>query len=394
VARKKWYLGLSEEKRERFRKIPLVLVDDTIKALGEIARNYRRNFIIPIIAIAGSNGKTTAKDLIAYVLSKKYTVLKTEKNYNNAIGVPLTLLKLNRAHEIAVIETGTNHFGEVEHLCKVVEPQFGLITNIGKEHLEFFGSVKGAAKAEFELIDYLEKNYGSFFLNSDDLYILQRLGKAPIKCFTFGSRGKPDIRGRMISFDGFYPFVEIKFSRQLIKARLNVIGSQGFETALCAAAVGFYFEVKPEVIRKALTKFTVSDIRRNELKNKNGIMVIDDTYNSNPSSVLMALENLKMYRVRGKKHIVLADMLELGRSACREHKNIGEAVGRMKFENLYTYGKWSYETFKGARNVRNNFYFSDKQTLIDFLKITLKRNDLVLIKGSRSMKMEEVVDAL
>jgi UDP-N-acetylmuramoyl-tripeptide--D-alanyl-D-alanine ligase len=398
VAHKKWYSSLSNNEKKIYCKTTLVLVNDTVKSLGELARNYRRRFIIPFIALGGSNGKTTVKDFTAYVLSKKYKVLKTEKNYNNAIGVPLTLLNLDKTYEIGVIEVGANHFGEIEYLCGIVEPQFGLITNIGKEHLEFFGNIRGAARAEFELVNYLEENYGSFFLNIDDNYIVKRIKRAGLKTFSFGKTGAPDVKGRIVRFDGFYPIVEMVRrglnGRKSVKTKLNAIGRQSFEAALCAAAVGFYFEVSPDKIKEALLGFSVTKNRRNEVKNKEGIFMIDDTYNSNPSSVIMALENLKIYQVKGNKHIVLADMLELGKSAQREHEEIGKVVTNMKFENLYTYGKLSYNTFKAARELKNNFYFADKETLIEFLKLKLKKNDLVLIKGSRSMKMEDVADAI
>ncbi|RPI15250.1 MAG: UDP-N-acetylmuramoyl-tripeptide--D-alanyl-D-alanine ligase [Ignavibacteriae bacterium] len=391
IADNKWY---SANKKNYKNKNSFLIVNDTTGALGELAGVYRDKFVLPVIAIAGSNGKTTVKDVTAHVLSKKYNVLKTEGNLNNAIGVPLTLFRLNDEHQIAVIETGTNHFGEVAGLCRIVKPQFGLITNIGKEHLEFLSNINGAAKAEFELVDYLKKNYGTFFVNMDDVQIAKRTDIKKIKSFTFGQAENNDVKGKIKKFTGFSPEIEISYNRKKINALLKITGVQSFKAALCASATGLYFDVSFADVKKALEEFTSASAKRNEMICKDGITVIDDTYNSNPDSVKMALENLKHYKVRGRKHIVLGDMLELGKTSKREHENAGELVKKMGFESLYTYGEESYNTFKKARGVQSNFYFGDKYTLIEFLKLNLRKGDMVLVKGSRSMKMEEVVQEI
>jgi UDP-N-acetylmuramoyl-tripeptide--D-alanyl-D-alanine ligase len=394
VAQKKWFKKLSGSEKRSLNNKPIVLVDDTIKSFGELARNYRRKFIIPVIAIAGSNGKTSTKDFIANVLSQRYNVLKTEGNFNNAIGVPLTLFRLSRKHEFCVVEFGTNHFGEIDYLCNVAEPQFGVITNIGKEHLEFLNDLRGVAKAEGELIEYQANNFGTFFLNMNDSHLVKKAAHKEMSIFTYGTTDKCDVKGRIIKYKGFNPEIEIKCGKKKINTVLNTIGSQSFNSALAAAAAGFYFDVHSEGIKKAISKFQQRAGKRNQLKNSNGYWVIDDTYNSNPDSVKAALENLKVYKVKGKKHIVLADMLELGGSSSKEHKSIGRLIKDMKFNNLYTYGRESLNTFKAARGVKNNFYFEDKTTLSQMLKRSVKKGDVVLVKGSRSMKMEEVVNGL
>jgi UDP-N-acetylmuramoyl-tripeptide--D-alanyl-D-alanine ligase len=169
---------------------------------------------------------------------------------------------------------------------------------------------------------------------------------------------------------------------------------QSFNAALSAAAIGLYFDLKMNEVKKALSDFTTEKTKRNEMIERDGIIIIDDTYNSNPDSVKIAVDNLKQYEVKGAKHIVLSDMLELGKESKKEHSEIGKLVEKMGFENLYTYGKESYCTFTGALNVKNNFYFDDKNTLIDFIKLNIKAGDMVLVKGSRGMKMEEVVQAI
>lgn len=394
VVSKKWYKKLNENELRFFKKYLLVIVENTVKSLGLLASVHRSKFLVPVLAVGGSNGKTTAKEFIAGVLSKKFNVLKTEGNFNNEYGVPLTLFKLNEKHEFCVIETGANHFGEIAYLCSIAKPQFGLITNIGKEHLEFFKDVKGAAKAECEMVDYLYQNYGLFFLNSDDKYLKEKAKNTQIISFSFGKNGKSDVKGRLIAYRGFNPVAEFKCGKEKFNAKLKMIGSQTFEAALCAAAIGFYFGVKTPQIKQALEETDLQTNKRNELKTKKGVWIVDDTYNSNPDSVKIALENLKRFKVNGSKHIVLADMLELGKESGKEHAAIGKLAKKLGFENLYTYGRDSYNTFEGAKGLKNNFYFSDKHTLIEFLKLNMKKGDIVLVKGSRSMKMEEVVDLL
>ena len=394
VVDKKWFSDKGSKLNSSFKNRVFVLVNNTLTALGELACSYRDNFLMPVLAVGGSNGKTTTKDFVAYVLSKKYSVHNTEGNYNNAIGVPLTVLGMSNEHDMSVVEIGTNHFGEIKNLCRIVKPQFGLLTNIGREHLEFLKNINGVIKEEFELVNYLKDNYGTFFLNNDDRYISKKTERRKVKVFTFGKNRKNNVTGKIIRFDKFYPIVEIKYKDSVIRSRLNMIGSQSFDSALCAAAIGFYFDVPATRIKMALSEFQRCGTKRNELICPEGVWIIDDTYNSNPDSVLAALNNLKKYKIGGKKHIVLADMLELGKAGKKEHTGIGKLVKELGFDNLYTYGEASYNTYKGARGVKNNFYFLDKRTLTLFLNNIIKRNDIVLIKGSRSMRMEEVVGSL
>ena len=369
-----------------------IVVKDTEKALGEISRVYRNKFVIPVIAVSGSNGKTSTKDFIAEVLSAKYKVLKTEGNLNNQIGVPLTLFRLKDEHEIAVIEVGTNHFGEVEKLCRICEPQFGIITNIGKEHLEFLKDIKGAAKAEGELVEYLNEVYGTFFLNADDKYLEKYRKFRKIKTYSFGFNRRADVKAKVKGFKKFFPVIEINIEGKKIISQLKNIGYQSCNAALCAAAVGSYFEVPVQLIKKRIAEYKIESNRRNQLKNKNGVWIIDDTYNSNPDSVKAALENLKAYNTTGRKYIVLGDMLELGKASKKEHYEIGKIVKQMKFETMLTYGKESYAAFRGAKGIKNNFYFKDKDSMLSYLNHTIKKDDIVLVKGSRSMKMEEIAE--
>ncbi len=394
VVNEAWYKKNTKALNRSFKKKCFIAVKDTEKAIGEIAKYYRSKFVIPVIAVSGSNGKTSTKDFIAEVLSTKYNVLKTDGNLNNQLGVPLTLFRLKPEHEIAVIEVGTNHFGEVEMLSRITQPQFGLITNIGKEHLEFLKDIKGAAKAEGELVEYLKEVYGTFIQNADDKYLNKYSKYKSIKTFSFGFKNKAEVKGKLKGFNKFYPQLEIKYGSKKILTQLKNIGYQSCQAALCAAAVGFYFGLPVQGIKKAISGYKIESNRRNQLKSINGIWIIDDTYNSNPDSVNAALENLKAYKINGKKYIVLGDMLELGKASKAEHSLSGKLVKKMKFDNLLTYGKDSYSTFISAKGVKNNYHFSDKDSLAAFLNLQLKKGDLVLVKGSRSMKMEDVIEKI
>ncbi len=394
VVNEVWYKKYSKVLNRSFKKKCFIAVKNTEKAIADIAKYYRSKFVIPVIAVSGSNGKTSSKDFIAEVLSANYNVLKTEGNLNNHLGVPLTIFRLNPENDIAVIEVGTNHFGEVDMLSRIAQPQFGLITNIGKEHLEFLKDIKGAAKAEGEVVEYLKEVYGTFFQNADDKYLNKYSKYKDIKTFSFGFINKADVKGKLKGFKTFYPKLEIKYGKKKILTQLKNIGYQSCQAALCAAAVGFYFGISVKGIKKAISGYEIETNRRNQLKSINGIWIIDDTYNSNPDSVKSALENLKAYSVKGNKYIVLGDMLELGKASKSEHSLIGKLIKRMKLENLLTFGRESFNTFVSAKGIKNNYHFSEQDSLAAFLNLQLKKGDVVLVKGSRSMKMENIIEKI
>ena len=384
--------------KKKFSKQSFVVVKDTIKALGEIARNHKRNFDIPILCIGGSNGKTTTKDLVSGILLKKYNVHKTKGNFNNHIGLPLSLLKLNKRHQFSVLEVGSNHFNEVKYLCTIAEPDYGLVTNIGKEHLEFFKNEKGVAKGEFELYDYLiSKGKNSLcFMNFDDTYIRDYYLKKKLKnVYKYSYGYNTQVKGKFIKFNkNFEPVIEVKRSKRKFKTSVSTFGKHSIFNGLAAVAVGMYFGVDNKSIKDALSNFRSDSLKRMQIIRANGITIVNDAYNSNPDSVKMGLETVKDYRTRGTKYIVLSDMLELGSSSKKEHKAIGRLVKKMGFDNLYTYGVESYNTFLAAKSVKNNFYFKSKEDLTELLKVVVKEGDVVYVKGSRSMKMEDVIDYL
>jgi UDP-N-acetylmuramoyl-tripeptide--D-alanyl-D-alanine ligase len=389
-------VGWFNKNKDKYLNKPFILVKDTIKALGEIARNHKRKFDLPVLCVGGSNGKTTTKDLISAVLSKKYNVLKTEGNFNNHIGLPLTLLNLNENHNFCVLEVGSNHFGEIKYLCEIAEPGFGIITNIGKEHLEFFKDIKGVAKEEFELFDYLAsvKNNTIIFANLDDVHIKKYVEKKKIKRFVrYSYNHKTEIKGEFLKFtDSFEPVLKISYKGKSFDTKVSTFGKHSIFNGLAAAAIGLYFGVSNNSIKTTLSEYKPAGSKRMEVIKKKKKIFINDTYNSNPDSVRLGLETLKEFAACNNKHIVLGDMLELGENSTKEHFEIGVLIKKMKFNNLYTYGKESYNTFLGAKGVENNYYFNEKEDLSGFLNKVINPNDVIYIKGSRGMKMEDVLN--
>ncbi|MFI5251551.1 MAG: UDP-N-acetylmuramoyl-tripeptide--D-alanyl-D-alanine ligase [Bacteroidota bacterium] len=384
VVDRKW---ISENKE------PVITVPDTTKALGIIAQLYRRKYAIPVIAIAGSNGKTTTKEMVTAVLQRKYNVLSTKGNLNNQFGVPLTLLRMKPSHELAVIEIGTNHFGELQYLCNVAEPTHGTVTNIGHEHLEYFKNLNGVAKEEGELFRFLS-NSGTAFVNADDDRVV-RLSKRVKSKLTYGFQNKrADIYGKVIGVNskGCCEFAVKSRAMRQFSVKLAVPGNHTMMNALAAVSVGISFKVPVKDIQSALGNFSGFD-KRMEIFTAGGVKILNDTYNANPDSVRSALQTLNTMDAAGKKIIVLADMRELGESSITEHKRIGSMIGEMKFDYLLTYGSDAKYIYQEA-DVVHKFYSGKQEEITKRLCVMVTPGDIVLIKGSRGLKMENVVAAL
>jgi UDP-N-acetylmuramoyl-tripeptide--D-alanyl-D-alanine ligase len=371
--------------------IPRLIVENTIQALGKLANIYRHKFDIPVIAIGGSNGKTTTKEMIRSVLETKYHVLCTEGNLNNHIGVPQTLFRLEKKHEVAIVEIGTSHPGEIDYLCSILEPTHGLITNIGMEHLEFFGSLEGVAKSESELFVWIAKHHGLIFINADDKYLV-RLSKKNRKVVSFGfsARGV-SIKGTVESFNTYaQALLHIKpRGKKAFEVTVGVSGEHNAKNALAAAAVGIKLNVPLANIQKSVASFQ-SASKRMQLQRIAQITILNDTYNANPDSTLAALATLQAMKATGKKIAVLADMLELGEQAEELHQQIGKNTTRYGVDILLTFGSLS-KFIHDAASVGTKAHFENKSTLTAYLLHTLADGDVVLVKGSRGMKMDEVV---
>jgi UDP-N-acetylmuramoyl-tripeptide--D-alanyl-D-alanine ligase len=376
--------------------IPRLVVENTVDALGDLASVYREKFDIPVIAVAGSNGKTTTKNMITAALGTKYNVLSTEGNLNNHLGVPQTLFRLERKHEMAVVEIGTNHFGELEYLCRILAPTHGVLTNIGREHLEFFGNVEGVAKAEGELFEWLRLNQGTMFVNKDDTHVVRQSKRAKGgKTISYGFRAAGlALKGKVLGLNraGCVRLRVKPLGKKAYDVQLNVPGEQNARNALCAAVIASKFNVAATNIKKALESFSAAGKRMEALR-LDGITVLNDTYNANPDSVLAALLTLREMKTKGRRIAVLGDMLELGTTAEREHRNVGKAVSTNKVDCLYTFGPLS-KSIHDVATTKMKTHFDDKGTLSQQLSAVIAEGDVVLVKGSRGMKMEDVVTVL
>jgi len=394
------WASLHEQEKE-FQQFPLIVVNDTVLNLGNLAAIYRAKFNIPIIAITGSSGKTTVKDLVAAVLAKKFNVLKTEGNLNNFIGLPLTLFRLDSSHDVAVLELGTNHFGEIARLTEIANPTHGLVTNVGSAHLEFFKSLEGVANAKGELFETMS-DHGTAFLNADDSYV-RAFAPSFSKRILYGLKARnADVRGKILEFrDDGTTRIRIlnRNTRGAMEISLQLVGEHNAMNALAAAAVGFAFKVHPAKIRHALESFSPLDDKtsgvrpgRMEILRISGVTIINDSYNANPDSVRAALRTLAAMKSSGKKIVVLGDMLELGEASEYEHAKLGVEIANLGFEYVLTFGQQMRFASEASKAIYAFHYDeSAKGVLAEYLTELTHPGDIVLVKGSRGMKMEDVV---
>lgn len=358
-----------------------IVVADSIAALQALAQFHRQYLKLPIIALTGSNGKTTTKELIHVVLSQKLETKATVGNLNNHIGVPLTLLSFNETTQIGIVEMGANHQKEIELLCQIAMPDYGYITNFGKAHLEGFGGVEGVIKGKSEMYDYLLAHHKTAFINLDDPIQTQKT--AAIKTVAFAV-GKSDAWVNITSI-GANPFVEIAFENTHIKS--NLIGLYNANNINAAIAIGKYFGVGNSEIKAAIESY-VPDNNRSQLVNKNSNEIILDAYNANPSSIKVAIENF-IQLDKSNKTVVLGDMFELGTDSLEEHKAIiGSLIDQTAVE-CYFVGKDFFQN----RIEKKHFHFYE--TFEDFaraLQTNPFRNKMLLIKGSRGMALERLLE--
>ena len=358
-----------------------ILVDNSLIALQELAKFHRQYLKLPIIALTGSNGKTTTKELINVVLSKKFKTKATVGNLNNHIGVPLTLLSFNSETEIGIVEMGANHKKEIEFLCELVKPDYGYITNFGKAHLEGFGGVDGVIEGKSEMYNYLSQNDKLAFINLEDKIQVEK--SKTLKSYSFGvNKENANVN---ISSIAANPFVEISFSNLLIQTHL--IGLYNANNSNAALAVGKYFEVDDIAIKEALESY-IPENNRSQLISKGTNQVILDAYNANPSSMAVAIENF-LQLDNSNKIMILGDMFELGKESFQEHNVIVNLLLDEKDIVCYFIGKEFYSNRVEKDNF--NFYetFDDFSDYIGEAKI---KNSSILIKGSRGMALERTLN--
>lgn len=370
-----------------------LLVPDVLQALQQLATHHRRQFEIPVIAIGGSNGKTTTKELVAAVLSSHYPCHYTKGNFNNHIGVPLTLLAMPDDTEVAIIEMGTNQPGDIELLCEIARPTHGLLTNIGKEHLEGFGDLDGVKKAEGELYRYLARNKGWVFVNLSEKYlpsmtrrIRRKIGYR--RAETLEAREDEETIGVMLT--GETPFVDAAFyaddSGHIVEVKTQLVGRHNFDNVMTAIALGIYFKVPPAKIKTALEAYVPSN-NRSQLLRRGSNTIFLDAYNANPSSVRPALESLRA--MPGERKIaILGDMLELGHDSLKEHEAILRFAVRQKPDVLVLvgpeFGRTRFAKYKAL-------HFPDTASAAAWFDRQIFEDCTILIKGSRGMRLEQVV---
>lgn len=360
-----------------------ILVEDSLFALQELAKFHRKYLKLPVIALTGSNGKTTTKELIQVVLSKKYNTKATVGNLNNHIGVPLTLLSFNSETEIGIVEMGANHKKEIQFLCELAQPDFGYITNFGKAHLEGFGGVAGVIEGKSELYRYLSDNDKLAFVNLEDPIQVER--SKNLRSYSFGiNNEKADLKIRSIKAD---PFVEVCYSNVTIASHL--IGLYNANNLNAAIAIGKFFGVDDLSIKEALESYIPAN-NRSQLVSKGTNEIILDAYNANPSSMAVAIENFLQLE-RPNKVIILGDMFELGDESQTEHSEVIKLLSKEDKVKCFFVGK----AFYANKMPNSHFYFYDSfEAFSDFLKETKIENSTILIKGSRGMALERTLEYL
>jgi UDP-N-acetylmuramoyl-tripeptide--D-alanyl-D-alanine ligase len=363
-----------------------ILVDDVLKTLQQLANYHRKNINIPIIGITGTNGKTTTKELINVVLSKKYNVCCTKGNFNNHIGVPLTLLQINNQHQIAIVEMGANHVNEIGELCQIAMPNYGVITNIGKAHLEGFGSFENIIKTKLELYDFVRSVQGTVFVNGNDGLLLENAKS--IKHIKYGFADDCDIIGKM-SANSFFASGVVSDGNDNVEVSSNMFGEYNFLNILAAASLGHYFDVDLNNIAEAIQEYSPSNNRSQIVKTENNELILD-AYNANPTSMGFAVEHFTSIECDNKA-LILGEMYELGENSLSEHKLILDKLVHNRTNKLILLvGNW------GTSNVcaDNVFLFANVETLNEWLKTNILKNYTILIKGSRSVKLEKCVEYL
>ncbi len=362
-----------------------LLVDDVLKTLQELAIFHRRRIGIPVIGITGSNGKTTTKELIGRVLVQKYKTFATTGNLNNHIGVPLSVLAIDESHEIAVIEMGANHQGEIAALCKISMPTHGIITNIGKAHLEGFGGYQGVIKAKGELYDYIRDHGGELFVHAGD-ELLMKLSHG-ISRNTYGTTDDADFRGEIR--DSF-PFLSANlfFSDKMRQTDTRLVGAYNFSNIMAAACIGEYFNVPAGDIAGAIQNYNPQNNRSQLIKTSRNEIVMD-AYNANPSSMEQALRNFARSS-HDNKMLILGDMLELGQDSAAEHRQMLELALQLGFRDMLLVGKEFSSIAAGLQHQT----FASREEAMEFLSKNPPAGRFILIKGSRGIGLEKLLEVL
>lgn len=362
----------------------LLFVDDVLIALQELANHHRNKLNIPVLAITGSNGKTTSKELIAAALSQKYKIAVTKGNLNNHIGVPLTLLSITKADELAIIEMGANHQGEIAELCKIANPTHGLITNIGKAHLEGFGGVEGILKGKTELFRHLENSNGVAFLNSDDVKLSQNTPNTKTISFSIGKSA--DCIGQL---KATHPTLlgSWKMGEKNGKIKSSLYGAYNFSNILAACCIASTFDVDDKKIETAVNNYR-SEMNRSQLLERDSNFIYLDAYNANPTSMSLSLQNFEQVEATSKIAI-LGDMFELGEDAAKEHQAIIEIARECNTISTFVFVGNNFYNLK--KSVKEAVFFKTTDEAKNWFKEQQFKNSAILLKGSRGMSLEKLL---
>lgn len=385
--------------RERESYLPgkfYIKVGSTQKALRDLARHYKQKFRIPFVAVTGSVGKTTTKDMVAAVLGERFKVLKTEGNFNNEVGLPLTLLRLNSNHEICVVEMGMNHFGEIEYLSSIVEPDVAVITNIGDSHIENLGSRENILKAKCEIFSHMDPKKGYVILNGDDPLLEPLRASLPFQSVLVGTAEGLDYRATGVESDGEKSVrCHVRTPRSWFDVEIPALGNHMLYPTLTAAAVAEHFGMTGGEIARGVLRFAPTKMRMNILKRGDGITILNDAYNANPQSMRAAVEVLS--KSGGDDKIaVLGDMFELGPFAPTLHAGVGAYLGKAGIDCLVAVGELARHIYDAAKDamVPQVYWCETKEEAKPILAELVKPNSTILVKASRGMAFEELVDDL
>ena len=376
---------VSKENTTEKLKLKQICVQDTNKVLGMIANKWRKNYDIPVIAITGSNGKTSTKELLYHILKEKYNVHATEGNYNTSIGLPLSLLGLNKSHDISIIEMGANQPGDIKYLCEIAEPTHGLITNISSAHLEGFQSIENIVDTKGSLFKYLKN--GISFINYADERIksINNIGQK----ITYGLNANCDFPADIHhENDGS---ITLTIDAQEIKTKSKNLSFA--KNIIAVSAVSITLEIEWKLLQEKILTFKPPK-GRCKVITYNSITIIDDTYNANLESCIAAIDYLNAFSGSGRKILVLGDMLELGNASTSQHEKLGSKCSEANLDAVFTIGKRTLSTQSTIHGVPINLHYNNSGDLISSLKSQLQDNDKILFKGSRGMKMERIISGV
>jgi UDP-N-acetylmuramoyl-tripeptide--D-alanyl-D-alanine ligase len=373
-----------------------IAVPDTLKALGDLAAFRRRQSDVSVVAITGTNGKTTTKEMTAAVLGQSFSVLKTPGNFNNLVGLPLTLVGLDKDHEWAVLELAMNRPGEIGRLANICGPQIGVITNIGAGHLEGVKDIEGVTKAKGELLAVLGEE-GTAVLNIDDQRVCSLAEQYEGRVVSFGMESSAEVWGTSVSKSQSGASFDLCWYDESERVCLRVPGTGAIYNALAAAAVGYRLGISMEEVKKALEATVPLTGRMETLRLPGGIHLINDTYNANPASMALSIDTLRSLKGNGRGILVAGDMMELGDHAEKAHRELGVLVTRTGMARLYATGEFAQALAEGATGAgmdHDKIFMGNHEEIVANLKTILGPGDWVLVKGSRRMAMERVVEGL